>query len=363
MKKNLKFVALTAVALLCACGNKDGEATTITEKPKVKIAAVVTESVSQTQEYTTTVEAMNKNSIIPNSPLRIEKILVEVGDYVKKGQELVRLDASTLEQLNLQIGQLALQIEQQEMQAEQLEIDFKRVEELYKIGGTSKAEYDNMKTQVEVSKKGLEVSRKNVEVSRKNIENRKENTVLLSPIDGIVTARNYDIGDMYGGQPILVVEQISPVKMKINISESLYAKTNKDLDVKLSFTPYGNEQFKGKIDIIYPTVSSNTHTFPVEIVLENEDARVRPGMSGKATINFGTQSCVVIPDKAAVKQAGSGSYFVYTYEDGKVKRNSVKLGRRLGARYELISGVESGSMVITEGHTNLADGMEVEVIE
>ena len=363
MKKNLKFVALTAVALLCACGNKDGEATTITEMPKVKIAAVVTESVSQTQEYTTTVEAMNKNSIIPNSPLRIEKILVEVGDYVKKGQELVRLDASTLEQLNLQIGQLALQIEQQEMQAEQLEIDFKRVEELYKIGGTSKAEYDNMKTQVEVSKKGLEVSRKNVEVSRKNIENRKENTVLLSPIDGIVTARNYDDGDMYGGQAILVVEQISPVKMKINISESDYSRVNNDLDVKLKFEAFGNEEFKGNINIVYPTINNATHTFPVEIIIPNEDLKVRPGMYGKAIVNFGSVEHVVVPDEAVMKQAGSGDYYVYTYENGKVYNNKVTLGSRMDNRYELIDGIAPGSQVVIAGKESLRNGIEVEVIE
>ena len=364
MKKNLKFIALAAVSLLCACGKKESATETITETPKVKIAAVVTESVSQTQEYTTTVEAMNKNSIIPNSPLRIEKILVEVGDSVKKDQELVRLDASTLEQLNLQIGQLALQIEQQEMQAEQLEIDFKRVEELYKIGGTSKAEYDNMKTQLEVSKKGLEVSRKNVEVSKKNIENRKENTVLLSPIDGIVTARNYDDGDMCGGQlPILVVEQISPVKMKVNISELDYAKINKNLDITLKFDAFGNEEFKGNINIVYPTINNATHTFPVEIIIPNEDLKVRPGMYGKAIVDFGAIDHVVVPDAAVIEQAGSGNYFVFTYENGKVYNNKVELGRRMGDRYELISGVAPGSSVVIAGKENLRDGIEVEVIK
>lgn len=342
MKKNLTFIAMLAAALLSSCGSSESTenqaaatGTQLVEKPKVKIATVKTEEVMQNETYATTVEAEVKNNIIPNSPLRIEQILVEVGDHVKKGQKLVNLDASSLDQLKLQV--------------ENQTIDFKRVEELYKVGGASKAEYDNAKTQLEVN--------------RKSLANRMENTVLVSPIDGVVTKRNYDNGDMYGGQPILVVEQISPVKMKVNVSESLYAATNKNLDVKLCFETYGNEEFEGKIDIIYPTIDAATHTFPVEIKLDNKDTRVRPGMFGRATINFGTKSHVVVPDVAVIKQAGSGNFYVYTYADGKVKSNKVELGKRMGDRYELLSGIENGSKVVIAGHAGITNGTEVEVIE
>ena len=332
---------MLAVALMSSCGSSETEkdaaqqAPVAQAKPKVKIATVNTEEVMQNEVYTTTVEAEVKNNIIPNSPLRIEKILVEVGDYVKKGQQLVNLDASSLDQLKLQV--------------ENQTIDFKRVEALYNVGGASKAEYDNAKTQLEVNKKSL--------------ANRLENTVLVSPIDGVITKRNYDNGDMYGGQPILVVEQISPVKMKVNVSESLYAVTNKNLDVNLNFEAYGDQVFDGKINIIYPTIDAATHTFPVEIKLDNKDAKVRPGMYGKVTINFGTKSHVVVPDVAVIKQAGSGDFYVYTYADGKVKNNKVELGKRLGDRYELISGVENGSQVVIAGHAGISDGAEVEVVE
>lgn len=340
MKKNLTFIAMLAVALLSSCsGSESTENGTGQElqaaKPKVRVATVKTEEVMQSEVYATTVEAEVKNNIIPNSPLRIEEILVEVGDQVKKGQKLVNLDASSLDQLKLQV--------------ENQTIDFKRVEALYNVGGASKAEYDNAKTQLEVNKKSL--------------ANRLENTVLVSPIDGVITKRNYDNGDMYGGQPILVVEQITPVKMKVNVNESLYAATNKNLDVKLRFETYGDEVFEGKIDIIYPTINATSHSFPVEIKIDNKDTRVRPGMFGKATINFGTKSRVVVPDVAVVKQAGSGDYYVYTYADGKVKNNKVQLGKRMGDRYELISGIENNSQVVIAGHAGINDGAEVEVIE
>ena len=337
MKRNLTFIALIATALLCSCGSseKTENVEAQPEKPKVKIAQTHVEAVQQLEEYATTVEAEVKNNIIPNSPLRIAKILVEVGDYVTKGQELVLLDASNLDQLKLQFDNQVT--------------NFKRIEELYKIGGTSKSEYDNMKTQLDVAKK--------------NLDNRLENTILVSPIDGVISARNYDNGDMYGGQAILVVEQIKPVKMKINISESYFAKTNKNLDVTLKFEAYGDEEFKGKIDIVYPTINAASHTFPVEIKMANENLKVRPGMYGKAVVNFGTKQHVVVPDQAVIKQAGSGDYYVYTYDNGKVYHNKIELGRRLGNRYEVISGVVPGSKVVIAGKENLANELEVEVIE
>ena len=328
---------MAATVLLCACAKTEEATTTetIVENPKVKIASVTTEAVPQLEEYSTTVEAKVKNSIIPNSPLRIEKIFVEVGDNVKKGDKLVQLDAKDLDKLQLQY-QYQL-------------VDFKRVEELYKVGGISKAEYENARTQLEVSKKTL--------------DSRTENTVLVSPIDGVISARNYDDGDMYGGQVILVVEQISPVKMKINVSESYFAKTNKNLDVTLTFDAYGDEEFKGNIDIIYPTINAASHTFPVEISMANENQKIRPGMYGKVVVNFGTKNHVVVPDQAVMKQAGSGDYYVYTYKNGKVYSNKVELGRRLGDRYEVISGIAPGSQVVVAGKESLANGIDVEVIK
>ena len=340
MKKNLTIIALAAVALFASCSGSEkteqvAPVAVQIEKPKVKIEKVTTEAVAQLEEYATTVEAEVKNNIIPNSPLRIQKILVEVGDYVKKGQQVVQLDASSLDQLKLQYNNQMT--------------NFSRIEELYKIGGTSKSEYENMKMQLDVTKK--------------NLDNRLENTVLLSPIDGVVSARNYDDGDMYNGQAILVVEQISPVKMKINISETRFAQTNKNLDVTLKFEAYGDEEFKGNIDIIYPTISAATHTFPVEIKIANNNHKIRPGMYGKAVVNFGTKEHVVVPDQSVIKQAGSGDYYVYTYENGKVYNNKVELGRRLGNRYEVISGVVPGSQVVVAGKESLANEKEVEVIE
>jgi RND family efflux transporter MFP subunit len=124
---------------------------------------------------------------------------------------------------------------------------------------------------------------------------------------------------------------------------------------------YGDEEFEGKISLVYPTIDPATRTFPVEIQLVNRDQRVRPGMFARATLNFGTQDHVVVPDLAIVKRAGSGDRYVYVYKDGKVSYNKVELGRRMDTEYELISGVDNNSQVVIAGQSKLADGVEVEV--
>ena len=337
MKKNLTFIALAA-ALLCSCNSSETNTAVEAQevaKPNVKVALVTSEEVPQTIRLATTVEAKVKNNIIPSSSLRIDKILVEVGDNVTEGQKLVMLDASNLEQLRMQV--------------ENQRVEYSRIEELYKVGGASKSQLDAAKTSLDVNERAL--------------KNRLENTVLTSPISGVVSARNYDNGDMYGANPILVVEQITPVKMKINVSEQYYSKIKEGTNVELQFQTYGDEIFNGKVSIVYPTIDAATHTFGVEITLANNDRRVRPGMFGNATINFGTAQHVVVPDAAVIKQAGSGDYYVYTYKDGKVSYDKVELGKRMGNRYELVSGIENNSFVVTAGQATLANGMEVNVIE
>lgn len=335
MKKGIQLIALLLTVLLGSCtGGKEKVAMKVEEKPRVKVADVQARPVEQIQEYTATVEAEIKNNIAPSSPVRIDQIFVEVGDRVSKGQKLVQMDAANLKQAKLQL--------------DNQEIEFKRMDELYKVGGTSKSEWDASKMAFDVKNTAY--------------KNLLENTALLSPISGVITARNYDNGDMYKTEkPVLVVEQITPVKLLINISESYFTKVKKGESVDVKLDVYGDEAFKGTINLIYPTIDAATRTFQVEIKLDNKDQRVRPGMFARATLNFGTADNVVVPDLAIVKQAGAGDRYVYVYKDGKVTYNKVELGRRMGGEYELKSGVPNNSQVVVAGQSRLINGTEVEV--
>lgn len=157
MKKGFQWMALLVVAMLGACsgGSDKAAAEKVDEKPRVKLAEV--SSVRGTDsEYTATVEAEVKNNIAPSSPVRIDRIFVEVGDRVSKGQKLVSMDAANLKQIKYQL--------------DNQQIEFKRIDELYKVGGASKSEWDTAKM--------------NLDIRETSYKNLLENTSLLSPING-----------------------------------------------------------------------------------------------------------------------------------------------------------------------------------
>ncbi len=336
MKRYNKLSLLCIVAAtigLTACGNSQQKAA-ITEEVEtvaVKVEKVTQQAVPQTSEFTATVEANIVNNISPLSPTRIDEIRVEVGDKVKKGQKLVAMNQSNLHQSKLQL--------------DNLETEFNRLNELYKVGGATKSALDGARTQLDVAVSAYDYL--------------LENTQLISPIDGIVTARNYDEGDMYGQMPVLTIQQISPVKLLINVSESLYTKIAKGMDVVVKADVYGGEEFAGKVSLVYPTIDAQTRTFPVEITVANKDARLRPGMFARITIDFGSIDYVLVPDQAIVKQQGSGGRYIYVYKDGKVSYQKVELGRQIGNKFEVKSGIESGDEVVISGITRLKDGIEV----
>ena len=229
-------------------------------------------------------------------------------------------------------------------------MEFARTQQLYQVGGASKAEYDNAKMQLDV----LSTQYKQF----------AENTQLVAPISGVVTARNYDNGDMYSsGQPVLTIEQTNPVKLLVNVSENYYKLMKKGMPVDIALDAYDGEAFTGKVTIVYPSIDVNTHTFPVEVTISNPAQKVRPGMFARATINYGSANHVIVPDEAIVKQVGAGDRYVYVYKGGKVSYNKVELGQHIGTSYEIVSGVNPGDEVVIAGHSRLANGKEVEVVK
>lgn len=326
-------MSLAASVVMFSCTSEKKQEVKVDEKPLVRLETVKTQEVEQIQEFTATVEANVVNNIVPSMSLRINDILVEVGDHVRKGQVLAQMDKTNLLQSQTQL--------------ENIQLEYDRAFELYKVGGASKQSLDAQKTQLDVAKTAY--------------ENLKENTRLVSPINGIVTARNYDSGDMIGGEPVVTIEQMSPVKLLVNVSESFYTRVRKGMDVNVKVEVYGDEIFHGKVSLIYPTVDPQTRTFPVEIKLPNKDLKVRPGMFARVTMNFGTQNHVVAPDLSIIKQAGSGDRYIYVYKDGKVSYNKVLLGRRMDDKYEIISGVSDGDQVVVAGQSRLTNGAEVSV--
>lgn len=336
------LLALAAVATSCSGSSADkktseAEAAAEEQLPKIQVSQVHLAEVPQLGNYTATVEAFKTNNIAPSSPNRIKNILVDVGSNVTRGQKVVVMD-------DVNIDQVKVQLDNQER-------EYRRAVQLLEIGAGTRQNVDQLKAQLDAT--------------RRQYTNLVENTILVSPISGVVTARNYDPGDMSGTQPILTIEQVQPVKIIVNVSETDFTKVHKGMPVDISLDVYPDEKFQGTVHLIHPSIDPQTRTFTVEITIPNAGDRVLPGMFARATMNFGTQSRVVVPDRAIVKQTGSGNKYVYIYnpKTQTVKYQRVELGQRFDNAYEVLSGVNDNEFVAISGQVRLADGTKVEVLD
>lgn len=341
---------LAASMVLSSCGGSDSKEESSNSKSNateieklaedtfaVKVDTVKLQTVEQINDFTATVDPQVKNNIAPTAPGRIMEILTDVGRHVSKGQLLVKMDPTNLLNAKTQLTNI--------------ELEYNRAEELRKAGGASQQAVDQLKTQLDVA--------------RASYQNLLDNANLKSPISGVVTARNFDNGDLYSGaMPILTVMQIQPVKIVINVPESNFKDIKLGMKVDVTTEVYEDKVFAGKVSLIYPTIDEKTRTFAVEITIANQNGNVRPGMFARASINFGNAKRVVVPDNSIIKRAGSGDRYIYVVNnDGTVTYNKVELGRRLGSEYELLSGVKDGDIVVVSGHTKLKDGAHVQIIE
>ena len=340
MNKYLLAAAAT-LALVAGCKPKassNGEGAPAAAQaviPVVSVAPAVYENVPQTSVYSSTVQANVVNNIAPQSGGRIQKLNVEVGDYVSKGQILAEMDRVQLEQAELKLKNDATELE--------------RVRSLLAQGGISQADFDQLELAYNVS-----------QTSYKNIE---ENTILRSPVSGVVTARNYDRGDMFGmTMPIYTVQQITPVKILVPISETDYTRVKKGDKVTITADALPDKTFEGSINRLYPTMDAATHTFNVEVIVPNTRRELRPGMYARVSVNFGDTRNIVVPDTAVSKMQGAGTRSVFVINDeGVAELRVVTLGRHIDGKYEILSGLEDGEKVVYKGNTVLKAGQTVQI--
>lgn len=331
-------LALLSAGLLASCSSSSSSKATEEQSADtvrlVEVAPAEMRALNLSEEFTAQLEAKVVNNITAQAGGRLKQLLVKVGDRVGAGQAVARMEATQAAQAQIQLADA--------------KTNFARMDELYKVGGVSKAQWEQAKSAVDQAKLAY--------------GNAAENTVLRSPISGFVTAKNYDNGDMTSPQlPVVVIQQIAPVKAVIGVSEQYYSYLKKGAAATLSVDALGEETFSGIVTNIFPTLDPVTHTVSTEIEVANKDLKLRPGMYARVHLDFGTKEALTVPDKAIVRQAGSGARYVYVFSGGKAIYRAVELGQQQGDLYEVVSGLNAGDQVITSAPSNLKNGLSVKL--
>ena len=333
--KKIVILCIAAVSF-AGCTGKKGVTAVAEDKGVLTKSAVAEEaSVQLTEVFTSEIEPYKENDITPAaSGVHIDRNYVEVGDPVREGQLVVTLDPT--------------QYTQQLVQLKTVEDDYNRLLPVYEAGGISTQQIEQAKAQLDVQ--------------REVVANLKKNIEVRSPISGVVTARNYESGDLFAQQPILHIMQIDPLKVIANISEQYFPNVKVGMPVKLAVDIFPDEEFTGTVSLIYPALDPTTRTFKVEVKVPNAKRTLRPGMYARTTFDMGSKEGVMVPDVAVQKQVGSAERYLYVIVgDSVAERRSVKVGRQVGDRVDILSGIEAGEPVAVTALSKLFDGAKVDI--
>lgn len=342
MRKSLLIaMAFVGALSLTGCQGNKNKATEAEQIANVKVGEVIAEKVAQTIDFTGNLQAYQQNFITPSVAARIDKINVEVGDRIHKGQVLVELDKT---QYNTTAAQLS-----------NAKTNLERMKPVYAAGGISKQQIDEMQT--------------NVDVLSETVRNLKENLTFTSPLNGVVTGRYNEVGDFYsmspnkdGGVGILQVMQMDPLKSYVYVSEQYFPYVHMGMPITVVAELYPDKSYTGKVTRIAPAINPQTRTFEVEITVPNPKAELRPGMYSRATFDMGEVNGVTIEDVSIQRQLGTNDKFVFVVkDDNTVEKRVITTGRQNGTRIEVTSGLNAGEKVVVAGNSKLMTGKKVQI--
>lgn len=337
-----KFIFILLITALLASCQQSAE--TDAEDTGVLVRVAPTEVVSRTQtlDFTGIVQPFEEAHIAPAVPARINRILVDVGDRVSKGQLLVEMDNTQLFQAQVQLDNLRTELA--------------RLDTLLQAGAVTRQAYDQLLTQYQVAKS--------------NIENLSTHTQVRSTLDGVVTARFFSNGEMFTGAPspmgkpaIVSINQVRPVKVIVGVSERFYPQITRGQEAEVRTDVFPGRIFEGYVNRIFPTIDRATGTFRVEIAIDNQDEALRPGMFARVSLNLGEEETLMVPALSVMKQTGSNERFVFVVENNQAQRITVQPGRKFDDNLEIITGLTPGQMLVVTGQHNLIQGSAVEVVQ
>ena len=333
----IKAIAIiTAVALLSGCGANTEDASE-ERVEQVRTTPLAYQEVSRQIELSTTLQGYEEMNISPSLTGIIEKIYVEVGDRVRKGDTLVRMDQNQLNTTRLAYANL--------------QIEMNRVRMLLESEAISQQTYDQTKLSFDQTAESLRFL--------------EENTFVLAQYDGVISSKSYEDGELYAGaQPILRLTQISELKAYVNVPETYFPKVKEGMKVNVYSDIYPDKVFPATIEIVYPTIDPASHTFTLKLRIPNSSELIRPGMYVSTVLDLGRTEALVVPYQAVLRLIGSNNRYVFVDEGGVAKRVFVEIGERHDQTIEISSdSLKVGDPIVTTGQAKLVDGVRLNVVK
>jgi HlyD family secretion protein len=285
---------------------------------------------------------------------RVAAVNVEVGDRVRKGQELVQLAG---DMLGAEVASKRANLEQAQASLENAAAAYRRAQSLSgsSSGALSQSDLDRLRSEEIAARARVEVSKAELQAS----DLRLRYTRVTAPDDGVISARSVNVGQVAQvGSEMLRVLRKGRVEWRAEIPESRMREIRVGQNVKLRTAD--GAQMEGKVRAIAPTVESSTRAGLVYVDIPATGA-ARPGMFARGEILLGQTSASMAPLSSIVTQDGYTYVFVVTDQQLAARRR-VETGAVRDKQIEIVSGVQPGERIVDKGAGFLKDGDHVRVV-
>lgn len=411
-KKTLIVIALLVVAAVAVNGitsaKKNKEIEVKQDIKNVKAQKINLGSISAEVEYAGNLKPAKEVAVFSKNGGKIASVNVNVGDKVSVGQVLYTLDKSELE-ANLRSQQAALdganadlektsdssqaqQISQAEQAVGKAQVQFNNTEDnynkmqkLYESGAISKKELDDSKKQYDDAYIDLKAAQDSLNIIENKIgpqstrsaaarvgqaqagvntaQIQVNNATITSPITGVVSSKDAEIGQMASGQSgsVTVIDS-SSLTAEITVPDKMLGKIQIGQSVPVIITALDNKKISGVIDVISPNVNSKDNSYIVKVKIDNSKDELKAGMFAKVSLQAeGKDNVLTVPNQAI--KIENGVNYIYVVENSKVRKVSIDTGISNDKSTEVIGNIKAGADIITEGQNLLDDGEKVSIVK
>lgn len=302
----------------------------------VSTATVKKQDVSESVSVVGTIAANNDVVVMSETQGRVVNVRAEVGDFKKAGSVLVEID-SEMKEAAYSAAKVSY---------EKSKKDLDRYESLFKEGSVSDSQIEQARWTYQTAKSQYIIARRQF-----------NDTKITTPISGVVAARYVNLGSMVVGAPqatqIANIVDISTLKARVNVAEKDVFRLAVGDKVEITTDVFPNTVFTGVISTI-SSKGDEAHTYPVEVVLENNKKQLKAGMFAQLTFSpHSTNSALVVPREAIIGSLKNAQ--VYTVSNNVATLRSVVTGKEVGTDIEIVKGLNEGEVIVVNGQNNLKD--------
>jgi len=340
------------------------------KKVPVEVDVVSAGSIEETIELTGWIKANQIVDVASKVPGRVESlrvlsdggdlIAVEEGEFVQRGQQLAVIDHDVY---LAQLDAAKANVEAKQVELADAEREKKRIVALYEGGSATEQSRDKVVTAAELAASSLSLAEANLELAQINL---RESTI-VSPINGVVTAKYIDEGNLIRtGDRIVTIVDMEVVKVMVAVAERYGAEIAAGMPAKIRIDTFANKEFDAKVYSVYPALDAQTHTVQIEIRLSNEELLLKPGMFARVTLITKRRENVVVIPRDVVLGGKIDKHYVYVVEEASTDKIAhkrfVEIGIKQGDKYEITDGLKAGDTLVVNGMHSLTEGSTVELV-